>query len=96
MKLRYYEEASNQRSQGLMPWARAIPPHPAPKVEKLLPTVFVFRNGRQFTATDYAIFGNTLWIFGNQTAKQIPLSLLNLAASKKLNDQRGVNFVLPD
>lgn len=93
MKLRYYEEAENQVS----PRKRAVAvASPAPAPRKLLPTVFVYRDGREFQATDYAIFGPTLWVFGKETATKIPLSALNLQASKKLNDARGINFVLPD
>jgi hypothetical protein len=95
-KLRYYEEFSRQAARATPAPARGAEPPPAPVVEKMLPTIFVYHDGRRFEATDYAIFGNTLWIFGSQTARKIPLAALNLTASQKLNEERGVNFVLPD
>lgn len=62
---------------------------------KLLPVEFVYRDGRVIKATDYAIFGNTLWVFGAETTRKIPLASLDLSATRKLNDQRGVDVVLP-
>ena len=95
-KLRYYEEFSNQGARAEATPAPSAVASPAPFVQKLLPTVFVYRDGRLFQATDFAIFGKALWIFEGQTARKIPLATLDLAASKKLNDERGVRFVLPD
>ena len=96
MKLRYYQEAANAVSAPVSRRARPAARRPAPVAEKLLPTIFVYRNGREFQVTDYAIFGHTLWVFGERTARKIPLDTLNLQASKKLNNERGVSFVLPD
>ncbi len=96
MKLRYYEEASGEVSRAASVPAPPAAAAPAPEAEKLLPTAFVYRDGRHFEATDYAIFGNALWIFAGQTTRKIPLAALNLAASKKLNDERGVSFALPN
>jgi hypothetical protein len=59
------------------------------------PTVFVYRDGRQIQTRDYAILGNTLWVLGNETTRKIPLSELDLAKSKQVNDARGVDFNPP-
>jgi len=36
-----------------------------------------------------------LWDFGAQGTHKIPLSDLDLDTTRKLNDERGVEFVLP-
>jgi hypothetical protein len=61
-----------------------------------LPTVFVYRDGRRFEAGNYAILGQTLWVFGEQTTRRISLADLDLPASKRLNGERGVDFPRPD
>jgi hypothetical protein len=60
-----------------------------------IPTVFAYRDGHQFEAKNYAIQGQTLWIFGDQSTRKISLADLDLSATKRLNDSRGVEFALP-
>jgi hypothetical protein len=64
--------------------------------EKPLARVFVYRDGRVLNATDYAILGETLWVFGPETTFQIPLSELNLPATRELNEKRGIDITLPN
>ena len=64
--------------------------------EKTVPTVFAYRDGHQFEAQNYALVGQTLWVFGDETTHKIALAELDLSATKKLNDQRGVDFTLPE
>ncbi|HUK74097.1 MAG TPA: hypothetical protein VLV47_01335 [Candidatus Bathyarchaeia archaeon] len=59
-------------------------------------TVLVYRDGHTETVGNYAIAGNTLWIFNQSSAKKVPLSDLNLPATKSDNEQHGVDFVLPN
>ncbi len=59
-------------------------------------TVLVYRDGHTETVGNYAIAGNTLWIFNQSSAKKVPLSDLNLPATKSDNEQHGVEFVLPN
>jgi hypothetical protein len=63
--------------------------------EKATPTVFAYRDGHQFEARNYAIQGQTLWVFGDQITRKISLADLDLGATKQLNDARGVEFSLP-
>ena len=58
------------------------------------PTVLVFRDGHQQEVTNYAIMGQTVYVFDNRTQK-IALTDLDVAATIKLNDDRGVDFHLP-
>jgi hypothetical protein len=71
---------------------------PAPQVEaedEPVPAVLVYRDGRQLEARNFAIYGQSVWVFGNGTTRKVALADLNLDATRKLNDQRGVSFTLP-
>ena len=62
--------------------------------QKFPATVFVYHDGREMEVRDYAIFGETLWIFNGQTARKFPLADFNLAASRQVNEEHGVGFPL--
>jgi hypothetical protein len=59
-------------------------------------TVLVFRDQHTEEVGNYAIVGPTLWIFTEQQARKVPIASLDLAATKKANDERGVDFRLPE
>ena len=59
------------------------------------PTVLVFRDQRKQEVQNYAIVGQTLWIFSPQRTERIPLAEIDLAASAKANEDRGVEFRVP-
>lgn len=61
-----------------------------------VPTVLVFRDQHQKEVLNYAIIGQTLWNFSAQHTEKIPLSDLDLAATAKVNDDRGVTFSVPE
>jgi hypothetical protein len=44
---------------------------------------------------NYAIMGETLWVFSDQRTRRVPLADLDLAATKRVNGDRGVDFVAP-
>jgi len=78
--------------------SRGAPPT-APSVageEKPPATLLVYRDGHQVEVQDYAILGKTLWVFSNQATRRVPLADLDLAATQRLNGERGVDFVTPD
>ena len=58
------------------------------------PTVLVFRDGHQQEVTNYAIMGQTVYVFDKRTQK-IALTDLDVAATIKLNDDHGVDFHVP-
>ena len=62
--------------------------------EPIDPTVLVFLDGHQQEVTNYAIMGQTVYVFDKRTQK-IALTDLDVAATIKLNDDRGVDFHLP-
>jgi hypothetical protein len=58
-------------------------------------TVLVFRDQHKQEIQNYAIVGHTLWSFGSPRTEKIPLSNLDLPATIKANDERGVSFHVP-
>jgi len=68
---------------------------PAP-AEVIPPTVLVFRDQRKQEVQNYAIVGQTLWNFSAQRTQKIPLADLDLIATAKANEERGVDFRLPN
>ena len=78
--------------------AESRPPATTPQStidEKAVPAVLVYRDGRQGEVQNYAILGQTLWVFGEQGTRRIALAELDLEATKRLNDERGIEFVSP-
>jgi hypothetical protein len=59
------------------------------------PTVLVFRDKHTQEVQNYAVVDGTLWIFNAQRATKLPLSWLDLEATAKANDDRGVDFQIP-
>ena len=79
-------------------YARSAPPPPVrdkETTEAVPATVLVFRDQHKQEVQNYAIVGQTLWIFSTQRTEKIPLSEIDLAATSKANDERGVDFRLP-
>ncbi len=79
------------------PAAQPAPaPAPANDVKPGEPTVLVFRNGKQQEVTNYAIMGDTLYVFDEgKNKKKIALADLDIAATVKANDDRGMEFKMP-
>ena len=55
-------------------------------------TILVFRDGKREETKNYAIAGQTLWIFSEQRARKVPLADLDLEATRAINEDRGVEF----
>jgi len=58
-------------------------------------TALVFQDRHVEEVRNYAISGGTLWVLNDQAAKKIPLAKLDLPATVKMNDDRGVVFEIP-
>jgi hypothetical protein len=82
----YAPRATVPRSQSHGP-ASASAPVPA--------TVLIFRDQHQQEIQNYAIVGQTVWNYAPGGTQKIPLSSLDLAATEKANDNRGVTFRVP-
>jgi hypothetical protein len=59
------------------------------------PTLLIFRDKHTQEVENYAIVGGTLWIFSEQRSTKLPLSWLDLEATTKANEDRGVDFQVP-
>jgi len=61
-----------------------------------LPTVLVWRNGQREEIAQYTISGAFLYDYSKPRAlRQIPLDDLDLNATERANQQRGVQFLIP-
>lgn len=75
---------------------RSYAPATQPQPEAVAPaTVLVFRDQRKEEVSNYAIVGQTLWSYSGQRTKKVPLADLDMAATEKANDDRGVAFRIP-
>jgi hypothetical protein len=63
--------------------------------ERVTKTLLVFKDGHKVEATNYAIVGQLLWIYTEQDSKRVPLSDLDVTATKNANSDRGVTFQVP-
>ena len=65
-----------------------------------LPAILIFHDGRREEASNYAIVGGIMYVSSNfwssgSWSKKIQLADLDLPATLRLNQERGVKFVLP-
>jgi hypothetical protein len=97
-------EQSMRREQDQDLYARSEPPlqrsNPAPQHaeeqnESTPITMLIFRDERKREVQNYAVVGQTLWVFEPQRTEKIPLSQLDIPATAKANDERGVDFRVP-
>ena len=87
--------------------ARPATRHPVPgqknavqSTRELLPAILVFHDGRQEEVSEYTIMNGTIysksdyWTTGSWTRK-IPVADLDIPATLKANQERGLKFMLP-
>jgi hypothetical protein len=85
-----------ERSAALPPPPPRQQARPAEAQAAALPaTTLVFRDGKTQQVQNYAIAGHTLWVFNQQRTRKIPLSDLDVSATQKANEERGVSFHVP-
>lgn len=95
------EEQQALREQDEDAYARPMPrPRQAPaasqQAENDPATVIVFRDQHQREVKNYAIVNEMLWIFTPQRIEKVPLAILDVPATIKANEDRGVDFRLPE
>ena len=56
--------------------------------------MLIFRDGHRQEVSNYAIMGQTVYVF-DAHAQKIALSDLDVSATVKANDDRGVEFHIP-
>ncbi|MGB8832558.1 MAG: hypothetical protein WCC95_10445 [Candidatus Sulfotelmatobacter sp.] len=72
------------------------PPSPSPEADSAQPqTTLVFKDGHQLDVGDYVIANQTLYDLTPGHPRKIALADLDLAATEKQNDDRGVPFQIP-
>jgi len=59
-----------------------------------VPTILIYRDGHKQEVTNYAIMGQTLYVFSDRT-KKIALADLDVPATIKANDEQGIEFQVP-
>jgi hypothetical protein len=72
-------------------YADVSPTDPEPQE----PTLLIFKDGRKLEVSNYAILGVTLFDLTPGHARKIALADLDLEATQKQNDDRGVTFQIP-
>ncbi len=85
----------DQRDSHYVPRPPAAP-QPQASGEAQTATVLVFRDKHTQEVRNYAVVGQTLWIFNEQRATKLPLTTVDIPATTKANDERGVDFRLPE
>jgi hypothetical protein len=78
-----------------------VPRPPAPsnaeaKIEPDMSVVLVYLDRRIEEIKNYAVANEKVVVFDNHHIKKIPLGDIDLAATMKLNDERGVDFQIPN
>jgi hypothetical protein len=58
-------------------------------------TVLVYKDGRKLEVQNYAIVGDTVFELAGSLSHKIPLADLDLETTRKVNDERGVEFQVP-
>jgi hypothetical protein len=71
------------------------PPAPSEPDEPAPLTVIVFQDGHRIECRNYAIVGQTLWVYTDQDSKKFPLSELNVEETRRANSDRGLAFQVP-
>ncbi len=62
---------------------------------EIISTVLVFRDGHREEVQNYAIVGKVLFDFGDMKSHKIQLAELDLPATVRENEERGVEFNVP-
>ena len=85
----------NYRAPEPPPPAPAETAQPAEPPQEQPATVLVFKDGRKMEVGNYAIVGATLYDLSDGRSKKVALAELDLPATVKQNDDRGVEFKVP-
>ncbi len=78
------------------PQSSKLPPQKQTTADSPPPsTILVLRNGTRMEIQNYAVVGSTLYVFTPPRRKKILISDLDVPATVKANEERGVEFRLP-
>jgi hypothetical protein len=87
----YGESARSSEQPEESPEAKDLAESPSDQPQ----TVLVFKDGHQDEIQNYAVVGQTLYDLSPGHRRKIALADLDLAATAKENDNRGISFQLP-
>jgi len=99
-----FDRRGSGRDSYVPPVRNAPAPHSADRTDDatapaapdaLEPTTLVFKDGHKLEVGNYAIIGQTLFDMTPGHARKVPLSDLDLEATRRQNDERGITFQLP-
>lgn len=90
-----YRSEENYRSPEQESQKPVVAAQPQEAPEEQPATILVFKDGRQMEIENYAIVGTTLYDLSDGRAKKVALVELDLPATVKQNDDRGVEFKIP-
>ncbi|MEY2414534.1 MAG: hypothetical protein QOD84_3140 [Acidobacteriaceae bacterium] len=93
--VRNYRDEDRERREDLQTNARPVTPPEEATVSSQPPTLLIFKDGHQAEIANYAIVGGTLYDLGGGRQRKIALADLDIAATTKQNDDRGVDFQIP-
>jgi hypothetical protein len=87
----------NEQNRDEQDYRTAAPSEPAPQpdIADQPRTVLVFKDGRRREILNYAIVGSTLYDLSDGLTRKVALAAIDLPATVKQNDDRGVEFQLP-
>jgi hypothetical protein len=88
-EIEYMRQEQSRQSQARQPGVSL-------SARSAAPTTFVFRDGRKMTTENYAIAGQTLWVFNDRAARRFPLSDLDRGATEQANAENGLDLHLPE
>ena len=82
------------------PAASSVPQNPEPVDSTAAApaqpaTVLVYKDGHRIEVQNYAIVGDTLFDFADNRSRKILLRDLDLVATRKANEDRGLEFLVP-
>lgn len=85
----------NSESDYAREMTRSEQPQSQQSVQAQPPTTLVFKDGHQSQILNYAIVGDNLYELSGGRSIKIALAELDVPATQKENDQRGVDFRVP-
>jgi hypothetical protein len=89
-----YRERARREEREVEPASEPTPAEAAPAADQP-ETVLVFKDGHQLEVQNYAVVGSTLYDFTEGRRRKIALSEIDLDATAKQNDDRGIDFQVP-
>jgi hypothetical protein len=84
-----------QQLQAELAAAREQSTPPSAAAQNAPAVTLILKDGRRIEAAGYALVGSTLWILNAQDATKISLSDVDVDATQKENQKRGINVVIP-